>query len=192
MFRSGIKLTFRQRAGSLIFLLGLVFSSTFFCLKVYHSWQRRALSFNQPPPQVEEKEKDPKKLPQRIIIPTRKIDLPIEEAEIIDGEWQVSATGASYLTQSALPGEKGNVIIYGHNRTYLLGPLRWVEKGEEVILENKKEEVFSYEIVETKVVSPDQIEVLLPTEEPILTLYTCFGFLDSRRFVVVGKLKRVI
>lgn len=192
MFRNGIKVTLRQRTGGIIFLLGLVFSGTFFSLKVYHSWQRRVLSFSQPLPKVEEKEKDPNKLPQRIIIPKRKIDLPIEETEIKSGEWQVSATGASYLTQSALPGEKGNVIIYGHNRSHLFGPLKWVRKGEEVILENKKEEVFYYEIMETKIVSPDQIEVLLPTEEPILTLYTCFGFLDRQRFVVVGKLKRVI
>lgn len=147
------------------------------------------MSFSEPPQLIEEQEKDTNKLPQKIIIPVHNIDLSIEEAEILNGEWEISATGASYLFQSALPGEKGNVIIYAHNRNHLFGPLRRIKKGEEVFIKNKKEEVFVYEIVETKVVSPDQIEVLLPTEEPTLTLYTCFGFLDSKRFVVVGKLK---
>lgn len=185
----GTKLTLRQRAGGVILLFGIALLGIIFSLKAYDSWQRRVLSFSEPPPLVEEQEKDPNKLPQKIIIPSRNIDLPIEEAEILTGEWQISATGASHLVQSALPGEKGNVIIYGHNRNHLFGLLRWVEKGEEVLIKNKKEELFVYEIVETKVVSPDQIEVLLPTEEPTLTLYTCFGFLDSKRFVVIGKLK---
>ena len=150
------------------------------------------MSFSELPQPVEIQEKDPNKLPQRVIIPSHKIDLAIKETEILAGEWQVSASGASYLVQSALPGEKGNMIIYGHNWRRLFGPLRWVKQGEEILIKNKKGESFIYEIVETKVVSPSQVEVLLPTEEPTLTLYTCFGFLDSKRFVVVGKFKRVI
>lgn len=42
-------------------------------------------------------------------------------------------------------------------------------------------------IVETKTVSPQEVEVLSPTEEAILTLYACTGFLDRERLVVVAK-----
>lgn len=185
-----ISLGLRQKLGVGFFFIGFLFLGLFFLFKVYDSWQKRGLSFSEPPPSVEKQEEDPGKLPQKIIIPRLKIDLPIEETGILKGEWEVSATAASYLVQSALPGERGKVIIYGHNRNHLFGPLKWLKKGEEVLIENKKEETFIYEIIETKVVSPDQIEVLLPTEEPTLILYTCFGFLDSKRFVVIGKLKQ--
>ena len=179
----------RQRLEGGLLLIGTIFLGMFSLLRTYDSWQGSILSFSQLPQSTNEQERDSNKLPQKITIPAHKIDLQIEGMEIVGGNWPVSTSSASYLLQSALPGEIGNVIIYGHNRSHLFGPLRWVQKGEEILLKNKKEEIFVYEVIETKVVSPDQIEVLLPTKEPTLTLYTCFGFLDAKRFVVVGRLK---
>jgi LPXTG-site transpeptidase (sortase) family protein len=199
MFRFRIKTSFcqkisgataGQKLGIILLLLGSLFLAAFWFLRSGDSRQRNNLSFEQAPPKTEEQTKDPLKIPQRIIISSRFMDLPVEEAEIISGEWQVSATGASHLARSALPGEKGNVIIYGHNKNNLFGPIKWMEKGEEVIIANKKGEEFVYEVIASDIVSPSQIEALMPTEEPTLTLYTCYGLLDRQRLVIFGRLKK--
>ena len=45
----------------------------------------------------------------------------------------------------------------------------------------------SFEVFFTQVVGPNQSSILNPTEDRRITLYTCSGFLDQARFVVVAK-----
>jgi LPXTG-site transpeptidase (sortase) family protein len=146
-----------------------------------------SLSFSQKPQlEVEFSEEQ---YPARIIISSLKIDLPVFSAKAEGEKWEIFDNAASYLLGSGIPGKKGNVVVYSHNKRHLFGPLLGIKKGTEIKIENKKGEIFSYEVLETKIVSPSQIEILLPAEEPILTLYTCTGFADSKRFVVAAKLK---
>lgn len=44
-----------------------------------------------------------------------------------------------------------------------------------------------YIATETLYVSPSQTELLKPTKEETLTIYTCAGLLDSLRFIVRAK-----
>jgi len=107
---------------------------------------------------------------------------------VIDDEvWQVSEKGASHLSISANPGEKGNIVIYGHNKNNLFGPIRWLEKGDSIKVINEEEKEFLYKVVGTVQVNPTELEYVLPKEKEILTLYTCDGFLDSRRYVVLAE-----
>jgi len=146
-----------------------------------------SLSFSQKPQfEIESSEEQ---YSARIIIPDLKIDLPVFSAKAEGEKWEIFENAASYLLGSGIPGQKGNVVIYSHNKRHLFGPLLRIKKGVEIKIENKKGEIFSYEVLETKIVAPSQIEILLPTEEPTLTLYTCAGFADSKRFVVVARLK---
>jgi len=68
-------------------------------------------------------------IPTQLIIKKIGIDLPIEETAINNGVWQIGEKGASHLTISARPGEKGPIILYGHNTVDRLGPIRWLSKG---------------------------------------------------------------
>ena len=125
----------------------------------------------------------------KILIPRIGIDLSISPTKIINNQWEISEKSASYLLGSGIPGREGNVVIYGHNKNHLFGPIRWLEKEDEIKVINKKGEKFVYKVVETKTVSPETVEVLAPTDDATLTLYTCTGFLDRERFVVVAKLQ---
>lgn len=125
--------------------------------------------------------------PTSIEIPSVGIKLEVVESEIKDGIWEISYTGASHLNKSAYPGEGGNIIFYGHNRRSLFGPIRWLEKDAEIILTGKNSEKHSYKVVETVEVSPENIQYVLPKSEETLTLYTCTGLFDSKRFIVVAK-----
>ena len=40
----------------------------------------------------------------------------------------------------------------------------------------------------TQVVTPDQTHILAPSDDRRVTLYTCTGFLDRKRFVVTATL----
>lgn len=183
----GLEAPSRQKAGLVLILLGLVCFGIVFSLAGYQEFQKKTLSFSQPPELIEEATEE--LFPSQILIPSLRIDLPVFPAEAIGSEWEISQEGVSYLLGSGIPGRPGNAIIYGHNKRNLFGPLLWIEKGREVEIKNKKGESFVYELVEIKTVSPKTIEVLAPTEDATLTLYTCTGFLDSQRFVVTGKLK---
>ncbi len=188
MRRSRNKIHFSlQKIGLILLLLGLLFLLlAVFCLKNLYE-PKNSLSFSQAPrPENIVEESD---LPAKVIIPKVRIDLPVFPAKASEDVWEISEEGVSYLLGSGLPGRKGNLVIYGHNKNRLFGPIRWLEKDDEIKVINRRGEEFTYKIKETKIVTPAMIDVLYPTEDPTLTLYTCTGFLDRERFLVVAKLK---
>jgi len=115
------------------------------------------------------------------------IDVAIDPHAFVAGEWTVSEDNASYLTDSAMPGESGNIIIYGHNKREILGNLRALKGYEQITLTLSDGSKRLYQIESIKQVSPDRTELLTQTDSEVLTLYTCSGFLDSQRFVVRAK-----
>lgn len=176
-----------QKNGLTLLLIGFFCFLVAFSFKGYQELKQNILSFSQTPElTVVVEERD---LPDKINIPKVGIDLPVLPAKVIDNHWETSNEGASYLLGSGIPGREGNVIIYGHNKNYLFGPIRWLKGNEEIKIINKKREEFIYQITEIKTVSPENIEVLSSTEDATLTLYTCTGFLDRERFVIVAKLQ---
>lgn len=178
--------TSRQKAGLGFLLVGLISLGTFVFLRTYQELEKKALSFPQKP--VLTIEPDEKSYPQQISIPSLKINLSVSPAKAIDDKWEISEKGASYLLGSGIPGQKGNVVIYGHNKRNLFGPIRWLGKGDQIKVINRKGEEFAYQIIEIKTVSPKTVEVLASTDQSRLTLYTCTGVLDSKRWIVVAEL----
>lgn len=131
-------------------------------------------------------ENDKEKSPQQIIIPELKIDLTVKPARLIDGYWEVFSDSAGWGEGSGVPGEKGNQVIFAHARDGLFKPLKNAQTGMKVyILTDNK--WFSYEILAVKEVLPSQTEVIEPTDDEILTLYTCSGFADTKRLIVTAK-----
>ena len=124
--------------------------------------------------------------PTRIIIPRLVIDIPVRESRVVGGYWEVSETTASHGIGSGNPGEIGNMVIFAHARAGLFLPLRDIREDDSIyVMTNDR--WYRYRVSETKTVSPDQVEVIRPTSEATLTLFTCSGFLDTKRLVVVAK-----
>lgn len=101
-----------------------------------------------------------------------------------NGSWTVSDEQASYLAQSAEPGEGGNIILYGHNKKEIFGNLLALKGSEIVTLISKGGEEHQYKIINMVEVDPSDVSYLQPTDEEMLTIYTCSGFMDSKRFIV--------
>ncbi|MFA9288658.1 MAG: sortase [Weeksellaceae bacterium] len=125
-------------------------------------------------------------VPIRIRVVDLDIDLPVVAVTMKDNKWQTTDDGVSYLKSSPIPGEKGNAILYGHNWPSLLGKLNQAQTGNkiEITLSNKTKQLFV--VHSLAVVSPDQSHVLQSTPDARITLYTCTGFLDSKRLVITA------
>jgi LPXTG-site transpeptidase (sortase) family protein len=115
------------------------------------------------------------------------IDIKIKEAEIVKGIWQVFPDSVSHLYSSGRIGEGKNIVIYGHNKDDVFGPIRYMKEGSEIELRDEKGDKFIYKVIKTDTVKPDNLDYVTPKNEELLTLYTCSGFFDSERFIVVAK-----
>jgi LPXTG-site transpeptidase (sortase) family protein len=171
--------------------LALVFIGlTLIIIYFTRSYSKRVLSFNNSDSSLVQVEKVEKKIyakPISLEIPSLKINLPVEESQIVDEVWRISEKGASHLNTSASPGEGGNVVLYAHNKKLLFGLVRQVKKDAEILVSTEDKKSWKYKVIETVIVTPDDISYVLPKSEETLTLYTCTGFADSKRFIVIAK-----
>jgi len=113
----------------------------------------------------------------RKIVPVGRIDItriglvaPILEGT--DADTLRRAVG--HFPRTPLPGHTGNVALAAHRDTFFK-PLRDIRKGDEITL-TTADGCYRYRVDSTQVVKPENVEVLDPTPEPILTLVTCYPF----------------
>lgn len=130
-----------------------------------------------------------KTLPQPtwISIPSVDMQLPVIEEAISNNVWGIADNGISHLNTSARPGESGPIILYGHNTNDRFGPIRWLSKGAKITLTAGEAKQHVYVVTQTMDVSPNQVSILLTQKGETLILYTCDGFADLKRFVVIAK-----
>lgn len=126
------------------------------------------------------------KKPMVIRINDLQIDAPILPATIVKGKWEATDKGVSYLITSPVPGESGNSIIYGHNYPNILGRLVRARPGQKIVIGYDDGSATQFIIKYTATVGPEQTYILGDTSDVRLTIYTCAGFLDRKRFVVVA------
>ncbi len=121
--------------------------------------------------------------PVHIFIPWN-TDADIKPGVYVNNAWTVDPDNVTYLSNSALPGESGNIIIYGHNKRSILGNIRALKGGEKITLKLEDGSDRVYKVEKTMELAPSDTTPLLPTDHEVLTLFTCSGIFDSMRFVV--------
>jgi sortase A len=104
--------------------------------------------------------------------------------EGVDDETIRRAVG--HFPETPMPHQRGNVALAAHRGTDFWG-LRNIRLGDVVSVTTPYGE-FQYEVAQTFVVMPEEVHVLRPTRDDVLTLVTCFPF-DYRgpapkRFIV--------
>lgn len=173
----------RRRTGLIYLFFGIAL------LFVYSGWrfhQARILSFwTRELPQVAVARSG--EIPVLIKSYPLGVNIKVRESTIQNGIWQVFSDSASHLESSARIGEGGNIIIYGHNKNEILGPIRWAKASTQIELFDENGRKYLYQVIKTEIVDPSNLTYILPTEEETLTVYTCTGFLDSKRLIVVAK-----
>ena len=104
----------------------------------------------------------------RLQIP--KIDL---DAYVLEGSGRKQLKlGVGRITTTALPGAKGNAVVTAHRDTFFrhIADLR---KGDEIIVRRNGERMV-FAMTGYKIVKPTDVSVLKQTDEPTLTLITCY------------------
>ena len=91
-----------------------------------------------------------------------------------------------HIRGTPMPGQRGNVALAGHRDTFFRG-LRKIRVNDEITLTTLSGS-YRYRVDSTKVVKPEETEVLKDDGDDILTLVTCypFNFVGSApsRFIV--------
>lgn len=130
--------------------------------------------------------------PTLLYIPKLARTLAVSDGTVVNNRWSISPTGVSFYTASAMPGTNGNSVIYGHNLANVLGDLYLVNEGDPMYVVLSTGNIVKYHVFQQKEVTPQSIEILDPSEDSRLTVYTCSGFLDTARFVVIAKQSEII
>lgn len=126
--------------------------------------------------------------PTRIVIPKIGVDAPVVEG---DG-WEELKRGVGHHIGSANPGERGNMVLSGHNDIFgeVFRDLDKLDLGDEIIV-YAGEEPYRYIVKAKKIVEPTDVSVMAPTTTPIVTLITCYPYrIDTHRLIIVGELSQ--
>lgn len=126
--------------------------------------------------------------PVGLIIESLRLKLPIIPATKKGEMWETTASGVSYLTLSPRPGESGNSILYGHNWGSILGSLHSIRPGQIIEIYYSDGTVREFVVLSLSEISPQDISVLDASDDSRVTLYTCSGFFDQKRLVVIAVL----
>jgi len=97
------------------------------------------------------------------------------EVPVLDGTSEmVLNVGVGRIVGTSRPGESGNLGIAGHRDGFFRG-LKDVSIGDEIELEHRGA-ILTYLIEDLSIVGPNDVEVLAPTPNRVITLVTCYPF----------------
>ncbi len=146
-------------------------------------------------------------LDDRIVIPRINKNVPIVRANsenLIKHNWagleadiqEALRYGVVHYPGTAEPGDHGNVVITGHSSYFAWDPGRFkdvfallheLKVGDKIIVYHQQRKYF-YQVFETKVITPDQVDVLTQSGENRLTLITCTPVgTNLKRLIVFAK-----
>ena len=124
--------------------------------------------------------------PTRMVIAAISVDWPIVQGD----SWEELKQGIGHRVGSVNPGERGNLILSGHNDVYG-EPFRDLEKleiGKDVLVYAGATS-FRYVVKTKRVVAPTDLTPLAPSKTPVVTLITCTPYrVDTHRYIVIGEL----
>jgi LPXTG-site transpeptidase (sortase) family protein len=132
----------------------------------------------------------------RIVIPKIGLDSKIVDVGVTPtGEMETAAYAVGRLVSSAQAGEAGNVVLAGHNDIdgEVFRYLDRLRKGDRFTL-YRDADAYEYVVTDILIVREqgtsegqrrENAKVLLPTEEPVATLITCWPYrVDTHRLIV--------
>jgi sortase A len=145
-------------------------------------WQRQAATLSVPG----KAPVSPDQLLTRLEIPKIQMD-----AIVVEGASRRDLSeGPGHMKQTAQPGETGNAVITAHRDTFFRH-IYELNKGDQIQV-RRSGRVFTYQVTGKRIVMPEDISVIKPTNDPQLTLITCYPTYyigpAPKRLVVFSKL----
>ncbi len=128
----------------------------------------------------------PKTLAASIVIDKIGVNMPIVEGK----DMSVLRKGAWRSPWSSTPDKGGNTVLFGHRYMYLPPHPRTFYSLDKLVVGDTfvvtwGEQKYTYKVVETKVVPPEDISVLHQTEKPTVTLITCTPVFTTKNRLII-------
>jgi len=123
----------------------------------------------------------------RLQVPAIGVDHPVVQG---DG-WEQLKKGVGQHIGSPNPGEQGNLVLSAHNDVFgeIFRDLDKLKPGDEIIVFTSQR-TFTYTVQQSQIVEPTQVEVMAPSQEPVVTLISCYPYLvDDQRYVITAYLQ---
>ncbi len=123
----------------------------------------------------------------RIQIPNIRVDAPVVQGDA----WEQLKKGVGQHVGSANPGQKGNVVLSAHNDIFgeIFRDLDKLKTGDQVVVFTNQRS-YTYVISQVKIVEPTSVEAMAQTNQPVLTLVSCYPYMvDDQRIVVIAQLQ---
>jgi sortase A len=91
------------------------------------------------------------------------------------GSGRTLAFGPGHLESSVLPGERGNSVIIGHRDTHFRF-LADLEAGDHLVIDRRDGRRMVFRVASLDVVDATRATIRLDSDQPRLTLVTCYPF----------------
>ena len=195
-----------RRGGLQLFSLLIVFAFFFVAINspAYYQRLRYALAEEptlppepQPQPAPEPEPEPIVTYPPEIIIPKIGVTAPLNMNVLPSQVLPTLQNGVVHYADTALPGQIGNVVIFGHSSDFPWSPgayknvfalLDRLAPGDQIIVPYGTQR-FGYVVISSQVVRATELSVLKKTPTPQLTLITCYPVgTAQRRLVIVARL----
>jgi sortase A len=115
------------------------------------------------------------------------------DAPVVQGDgWDQLKKGIGQHVGTANPGQKGNIVLSAHDDVFgqIFRNLDRLQEGDKIIVFSSQS-AYTYIVRQTQVVEPTQVEVMNQTQEPIVTLISCYPYLvNNKRIVVTAYLEQ--
>lgn len=140
--------------------------------------------------------------PDTLSIPSLSIEAPIQFIDKADEKTFQAAlkNGVVHYPGTALAGEFGNMYIFGHSSDYIwskghyktiFAVLPSIKNGDEIFVTDSKGTQYTYKVIDTKIVKPNDVSVLdqQGNKKKLLTVQTSYPVGTAlRRFVAIAEL----
>lgn len=121
----------------------------------------------------------------QLLVEEREMQVPLITGSVdAEGNWKLSNDAGLVIQSAGATASESGTIIYGHNFSRILGGLNKVQVGDEVELLLSDWSTEKYLVVDVAQVAPEDVISVVEGDERELVIYTCSGFLDSKRLVV--------
>lgn len=128
--------------------------------------------------------------PERLLIPAIDASWPVTLADV---DHLPAYRGVGWLFGSAFPGTAGNLVLFGHaggpHATF--ARLHELRPGDDIVVQTEAGS-YQYRVRLSYETTPDDVAVMMPGDEPLVTLITCSGpwipeqQTNARRLIVVA------
>lgn len=206
IFRSETPLTktwrLTLRTVKQLIALACVFAVFFFAINYSAYWARLQFALIEKPVATEptpepEPEPEPEPVvdyPPEVIIPKIGVTVPLFINILPSQTLPTLEKGVVHYADTALPGQIGNAVVFGHSSDYPWSPglyknvfalLDQLVVGDKITVPYKSQR-FVYEVTGTKVVRATDLSVLKKTPDPVLTLITCYPVGTAQRRLIIS------